>query len=262
MIPWVNFRQSEQHPDWRIDLNSYNLHHYVPHGPSQLKRGLDSSMLELAHERQFAISQLGTESAGYEVEHGIRVEGAIKTLSHHFMMYPSEEGCRPTSPFKEDLMDFREQYGSPNSSIPWHMVSYQSHHELSRPSARVELVRPRRSALAVRELMNPAPSLSSRRKRKLSDDCFSSMDADDGLDVLSEYESDLSLDVMSIQYSRARHVRSEGAAVRTHRGVRMRRRSQPVLMDHHLQHDQDTVKKEKDAHLLLHLSQRRSPLGS
>jgi len=100
---------SEQHPDWRADLNEHNLYYYVTNGPSQLTRGLDSPMLELAHERQFAISQLGTRSVGFEVEHSARVQSALRMLETRFRTHFTDHLCRPTSPHAEVLVDLRTQ---------------------------------------------------------------------------------------------------------------------------------------------------------
>jgi hypothetical protein len=94
---------SEYEPDSRIELNEYN----VQRGPTQLTRGLDSSMLEQAHERQFAISQMGLVSAGFEWEHTVRIKHALHTVLCHFSNHKHDTSPqRPASPHREYLADF------------------------------------------------------------------------------------------------------------------------------------------------------------
>ena len=98
---------SEYGPDWHIELNEYNLFRYVQRGPTQLTRGLDLSMLEQAHERQFAISQMGLVSAGFESEHTARIKLALHTVLYHFSNHKHNTSPqRPASPHREYLVDF------------------------------------------------------------------------------------------------------------------------------------------------------------
>src|ERR1700761_4042702 len=117
---------SEQHPDWRADVNEYNLYYYIVKGPTPFRRGVDSSMLELAHERQFAIAQVGTQSVGFEAEHIARMQDALRLLDTRFTAHRLEESCRPNSPHAEDLIDFRTQHHCFNPLPPLDL-SHQSH---------------------------------------------------------------------------------------------------------------------------------------
>ena len=212
-------------------------------------------MLELAHERQFAISQLGTCSAGFGDEHSTRVQGTIKQLHDHFTAHGISELHRPTSPHTESLIDFRAQCHPFSPLPPLDMISGQSRREPCTPSPTMELKKPSRSPLALQELMNPAPLTSSNLKRKLSNEFITSMLAEDGPEDVLDSEIDGLLDTLPIKYNRAKHVTQQSATSRTRRGVRMRKKSQSVLR-HHSSHDSAYADQfEKDAELLLNLSQ-------
>ncbi len=246
---------SDLHPDWRADLNEHNLYYYVTSGPSQLKRGLDSPMLELAHERQFAIAQIGTSGAKFEVEHSARVQSALRLLENSFTAHYTEDLCRPKSPHAETLVDLRKQ-AQPFIPLPILDLNYPSPSTIATPSPKMVLQRSTRSPLALQELMNPAPPPSSTLKRKASQD-FDPIRADEESRDLSEIRKDLSAETMPpIKYSRAYHVLGEGNVTRTHRGVRMRR-SKSVARHASLEDPYDTEQLEKDGELLLNLSQSR-----
>lgn len=248
MIPWVAFNRTyesllptllipltffrEQTPDWRADLNEYNLHHHIDKPLTQLRRGLDSPMLEQAHERQFAISQLGTRSVGFEAEHSKRMEKALKTLDMHFTANPAEETCHPTSPHIETLADFRIQ-SYDCSPLPPLQIYDQSQMISPSPSPprATGSDKTSRSFLALQELMNPAPSSSpppsppsSSLKRKFPNDYLMTILADDNINDSLDLDSLRRADFRSqVHYSRSKNLIIDGSTTRTHRIIRMRR---------------------------------------
>ena len=256
-LPYTDVH-SEQSPDFRAELNEHNLYYYITKGPNQLKRGLDSPMLELAHERQFAISQLGTRSVGFEVEHSARVTDALQFMHQCFEDHQIRDACGPSSPNSADLLDLRIQSRC-YSPLPALELSHQSLPISSPTSSVTGVERSIRSSLPLKELMNPAPSTPPTLKRKASSGAIATMLVDSESEEEHHIENDTSLDLApAIKYSRANYIRSEGASTRTHRDVRMRnRKTRPLAMHTSVGGSYDADQIEKDGQLLLNLSQSR-----
>lgn len=213
---------SQQDPDWRIELNEHNLFFYVTKGPTQLRRVLDSPMLESAQERQFAISQLGLRSANFENEHTSRIDYALQIFCQHFIDHESNESFRPTSPYYEDLTDFRSalSYTEPTPSLP---LSDLLEGLPSSPTPTVKSLRSVKSPMSVESLMNPEiiPPPPPERKRKHSDSLFAPIATDDSFEDFGFFDSPAHLK-QNLEHARAATVVS-GHAVRLRRRTRMRR---------------------------------------
>ncbi|KIW26488.1 hypothetical protein, variant [Cladophialophora immunda] len=259
MIPWAAFGTSAHEPDWRVELNAENVYYYVEHGPTQHKRALDSPMLGLAHERQFAISQLGTRSVGFERQHIALMQQALRQLNHHFAAHPSNESCRPTSPYSDYLTDCR-QLVDDYSPLPPLDISDEPSSEPSTPSPVTELERSSRSPLALKELMNPVPLTPKSLKRKASDDLLPTIPADDEFEPIADLEVDSLLEPGSLRYARASHVLGTGAASRMRRGVRMRK-ARSCQRHYSSQDSLEMDQFEKEGHLLLNLAQSPMTMG-
>lgn len=256
MIRVLTFH-SETCPDWRVDLIEENLYCYVERGPSQLQRGLDSPMLEQAHERQFAISQLGTQSTGFEVQHSARIQEALRCIDRHFTSHPVDEVCPPTSPHCEYLTDFR---GSLHrfDPLPPLEVSDLSGSNPETPPATMEPERPARSPLAMQEILNPAQPSWPSLKRKIPTDLITSMVVDEQSADMSNLPHDL-LSEVPLKYLRANHAKREMAG-RTRRAIRMRR-SRSAVQAESMHNGPDADQFEKEGRLLLNLSQSPGPVG-
>lgn len=63
----------------------------------------ESPMLEIAHERQFVISQIGGCSNGFEVEHTRRISECLSALDSHFRRFTTDELCPPSPSENADL---------------------------------------------------------------------------------------------------------------------------------------------------------------
>ncbi|KIW82829.1 hypothetical protein Z517_02072 [Fonsecaea pedrosoi CBS 271.37] len=259
MIPWAAFRKSAQEPDWRVELNAENVYYYVEHGPSQHKRALDSPMLGLAHERQFAISQLGTRSVGFEKQHIALMQEALRQLSNHFTMHSTHEACRPTSPHSDYLTDCRHLVDNYNPLPPLDSLD-EPCSEPSTPSPVTVSQRSSRSPLALQELMNPLPLTPSSLKRKSPDDLPSSILADDVLEAIPDLDDDALSQRHSLKYSRAGEIRGTSGASRTRRNVRMRLRS--CQRQGSLHDPLETEQFEKEGQLLLHLARSPRTVGN
>ncbi|KIX94007.1 uncharacterized protein Z520_10344 [Fonsecaea multimorphosa CBS 102226] len=259
MIPWAAFSTSAQEPDWRVELNAENIYYYVEHGPTQYKRTMDSPMLGLAHERQFAISQLGTKSVGFEQQHIALMQQALQQLNTHFTTHSTHEPCHPTSPHSEDLTDCRQPVDS-YSPLPPLDISDEPCFEPLTPSPVTELERCSRSPLNLQELMNPVPLTPASLKRKSSDDLLPSILADDEAGQGADVEEDSLLPRHSLIYPRASHILSKGEATRTRRGVRMRR-GRSIQRHHSMQNSHETERFEKEGQLLLNLAQSPRSMG-
>ena len=211
-------------------------------------------MLEVTHERQFAISQIGIRNAGFEVEHSVRMQGALRLLENTFVAHCTEETCRPRSPHAETLIDLRNQSPSFNP-LPSLDLNQPSRSIINTASPSILRQRSARSPLALQELMNPVPSPILTLKRKASQDFYPDIPADEEVDALAEISKDLSADTTPpIKYYRAYHAPGEGKVTRTHRGVRMRR-SKSIARHNSLEDSYDVMQLEKDGELLLNLSQ-------
>ncbi|KIW20720.1 hypothetical protein PV08_01297 [Exophiala spinifera] len=222
MIPWNQFTSSQQDPDWRIELNEHNLLFYVNKGPSQLRRVLDSPMLESAQERQFVLSQLGLPNVNFETEHAGRMGYAIQLFSKHFITHETDESFCPSSPHYEDLTDFRSafSYAEPTPSLPMSDL-LEGLPSPSSPTPTVKSLRSAKSPMSVESLMNPEISPPSERKRKYSDERFPPIDADDDPEGLEALETPASLK-QTFKYARTAKIGNAPTA-RLRRDTRMRR---------------------------------------
>jgi len=271
MIPWTAFGSTECDPDWRIELNEHNLFHYVQRGPSQLTRGLDSSMLEQASERQFAISQLGLVSAGFEVQHTERIKLTLQYLDNHFTNHQCERSPqRPSSPYREHLIDFSlSKFTTPFEPLPPFGSEQSITPDMSSPPTTPTPMADTssRSPLALVDLMNPEPVNSRPSKRK-----FSAIYSPPLMDADSDSQDDI-VDVQSldneINYCHTldyvRTTRGQYPIMtRTRREARMRR---PSPLRKHLSHRgarnmYEAAQAETEAHLLLDFSQYSAAVGS
>ena len=180
-------------------------------------------MLELAHERQFAVSQLGTKSVGFEVEHRNRVRDALRLMDHRFTAHCLEEICHPCSPHGADLIDLRLQDRC-FSPLPALDLSEPTLSVRSTTFSQMAVERPKRYSLPLQELMNAAPPPSSTLKRKASNDCAAESLADNEFKDVTHADNYFEVeDTQPIKYRRASYILAEGNRTRTHRGVRMRR---------------------------------------
>ncbi|EXJ59323.1 uncharacterized protein A1O5_12204 [Cladophialophora psammophila CBS 110553] len=260
MIPWVTFWGNPQEPDWRVDLHAENLYYYVEKGPTQIVRYRDSPMLWSADERQYAISQLGTKSIGYESEHIAGLRETLQWLENHFAAHSTQESCRPTSPHSEYLRDLPSP-ADHYSPLPPLDIDDEPRSATSTPSPIIEQERSSRSPLALQELMNPAPLTPSSLKRKSSDELLPTILADDEVEQVPDLEVSLPFHAHTLKYPRAGHFIGNPAGTRTRRGVRMRR-ARSGQRHHSSQDPLETEQFEKDGQLLLNLAQGPRSLGN
>jgi hypothetical protein len=247
---------SEYEPDSRIELNEYNLFRYVQRGPPQLTRGLDSSMLGQAHERQFAISQMGLVSVGFEWEHTARIKHALHTVLCHFSDHKHDTSPqRPASPHREYLADFSPS-NLPMTFEPLPPFNLEAS-TIHRPANPPTIPRPMtthlsRSSLALVDLMNPEPAISKPGKRKYSGSHSSPPVDVDSLDNIVDADND-KLYNGTLDYVRA----SQSHKPRMNREVRMRRPSPLRMVPSHARRQKtcEADQAENEAHLLLGLSQ-------
>jgi hypothetical protein len=211
-------------------------------------------MLEQAHERQFAISQLGTRSVGFEAEHINRIHVALQMLNECITTQHHEEPCRPNSPHVDELFDLR-RLSQNYTALPKLELASHSPSPSSSPSPTIPFNKSRRSPMALQELMNPAPLLTSTLKRKAMNDYTPFILPDDELHELADLDHDILFDhAEQIRYHRAYQIMGDAASARTRRVVRMRRSQSVIRRTTQEQcHEHDQL--EKDGHLLLSLSQ-------
>lgn len=267
MIPWTTFGSTEYDPDWRIDLNEHNLFHYVERGPTQLTRGLDSSMLEQAQERQFAISQLGLVSAGFEIEHTARIEHAIQLIIDYFTAHQDKDTPQqPTSPHWEHLADFSSSR-IPTTFEPLPLFDPEqttiTATQNRAPTPTLTVDSSPRSPLALVDLMNPEPVVDTRpNKRKYSGGHSPPVVDPDSPDSLYDVDSEI-LFPRSLDYVRASKS-SMPRLPRTHREPRMRRPSplRIALPQHRKRPAYEAEKAETEAHLLLSFSNQYTKVAS
>ena len=245
---------SDQPPDWVAELNESNLYNFVTTGPDQCRRVLDSPMLGLAQERQFAISQLGTRSVGFEAEHRAQIEEALRLINDRFARHrlDEREPCRPISPYSEDVGDLRVRSYC-FSPLPILDMSQLSTSTFATTSPARADAKPGRSSLPLNELMNPAPPPTL--KRKASDEGMAYIVADD---VESEPHVDdhvLFDHTPPLTYPQVRLFGGNIMGARTQKGVRMRRARSAAR--HRSSEPPDVGQLEKDGQLLLNLSRRR-----
>ena len=253
---------SEYELDRRIELNEYNLFRYVQQGPIQLTRGLDSSMLEQAHERQFAISQMGLVSAGFESEHTARIKLALHTILCHFSNHKRNTSPqRPASPHREYLADFSLS-NLPMTFEPLPPLNMEAstiHCPANPPtiprSMTTHLSRP---PLALVDLMNPEPAIPEYAKRKYSGSHSSPPLDADSLDNIVDADND-KLYSGTLDYVRASQSHKP-ITTRTHRAARMIRPSPSRMVPSQARRKKtcEADQAENDVHLLLGLSQDRT----
>lgn len=288
MIPWATFESAEYDPDWHIALTEYNLYHYVERGPTQLTRGLDSSMLEQALERQFAISQLGLVSAGFELEHTARIEHTLQTLFHYFSSHQDNGSVHhPASPHLEHLHDFRSSRLPPTYEPLSLFDSEQSFVDLPTtsttpsispltttstlpetpatipvPSLTSTVDMTSKSPLALVNIMNPEIIESRPSKRKYSGSHSPPVVDVDSPENLSDIDNEI-LFPRSMDYVRASKSYTP-RMTRTHREARMRRLSplRKPLPHHQRQHTYEAEEAETEAHLLLSFSHQCAKVAS
>jgi hypothetical protein len=214
---------SEYELDGRIELNEYNLFRYVQRGPTQLTRGLDSNMLEQAHERQFAISQIGLVSAGFESEHTARIKHALHTVLSHFSNHKHDTSPqRPVSPHREYLADFSLS-NLPLTFEPLPPFNLEAS-AIHRPANPPTIPRPMtthlsRPPLALVDLMNPEPAIPKLGKRKYSGSHSSPPVDVDSLDNIGDADNDKIYNG-TLDYVRASQSHKP-RMTRTHREARM-----------------------------------------
>lgn len=294
MIPWTTFESAEYDPDWYIELTEYNLYHYVERGPTQLTRGLDSSMLEQALERQFAVSQLGLVSAGFELEHTARIEHTLQTLFHYFSSHQDNSSVHhPASPHLEHLYDLRSSRLPPTYEPLSPFDSEQSSTDLpstsslpttstlpsispltatsTLPETPATIPEPSltaivdiasKSPLALVNIMNPETIESRPRKRKYSGGHSPPVVDVDSPDSLFDIDNEI-LFPRSLDYIRASKSYTP-RMTRTHREARMRRLSplRKPLPHHRRQHAYEAEEAETEAHLLLSFSHQCAKVAS
>lgn len=151
--------------DYQYSLNDYNLRYYVPIGPTQFERGIESPMLELANERQFVMSQIGNNSLNFEIEHTQRVEQALQCLFGHFSAHKCFSPARPSSPHNEYLKDMSSP--APHiPSLPDFEISSPSKKSVDQGLSRnfsvaSQNLSPKSLVLSIQNLVNPEPEEST-----------------------------------------------------------------------------------------------------
>jgi hypothetical protein len=257
---------SEYEPDRRIELNEYNLFRHVQRGPTQLTRGLDSSMLEQAHERQFAISQMGLVSTGFESEHTARIKLALHTVLCHVSKHQHDTSThRPASPYREYLADFSQSnlHMTFEPLPPFSLEASTIHRPANPPTIpRPTATHPSRSPLALVNLMNPEPAIPKPGKRKYSGSRSSPPVDVDSLDNIVDADTD-KLYNGNPDYYRASQSHKP-RLTRTHREVRMRRPSPSRMVPSQARRQKpcEADHAENKAHPLLGLSQHGTKAAS
>lgn len=213
-------------------------------------------MLEQAHERQFAISQIGLFSAGFELEHTARIKHTLETLLDYFTNHQSiQSPQRPTSPYREHLADFSL------SKLPTTFEPLPPIDPEQPITALSATDTPSRSPLALVDLMNPEPSNSRPSKRKYSATYSPpSVDVDSPENILDIGNESLYLS--ALDYVRASQSHTP-TMTRTHREARMRRPSpiRKAFSHHRIPNAYDADQAETEAHLLLSFSQHFAKVG-
>ncbi|KAJ9503597.1 hypothetical protein LTR99_002357 [Exophiala xenobiotica] len=252
MITWEQFDSKQQDPDWRIELNEYNLFHFVGKGKTQLDRVFEARLDESAHGRQFIISQLGLRNDQFEAEHTARMEYALDIICGHFVNHKTNEDCRPTSPHNEELTHFRS---SPHAFEPLPSFQLSDLLEVTQrsPSPTITSERSGRSPMSVQALMNPEVVEPSSRKRKHSESLsLVAITPDDSPEDLEVLETPPFLRTLPkyIRVHGATSVQTTNARLR--RGARMRRSRSD--RGHAKPDCPKNGQSETDGQLLLHFS--------
>lgn len=188
-------------------------------------------MLEQAHERQFAVCQLGLFSAGFDVEHTLRISHTLEIILNKFNVslaadhHPDTEG-RPPSPHRDDVINCRplgtEPSGEADPELSSCIQGLFADQQPTSPSNQSC-----RSILNIQNLINPMAQQAKTPKRKLSATfLYPPIDADD--DYLSSWVDpyDASFIQATLQFSRAHQI-CVPSATRTRRYARARVFSPP-----------------------------------
>ncbi|EXJ79395.1 hypothetical protein A1O3_08897 [Capronia epimyces CBS 606.96] len=162
MIPWSSFNSSELGHEWRIDLNEHNLAHFVDReGRSPLQERMNFPMLESAHERRFAVAQMGTQCSNFEAWHKARLEYALQTTKSRFTAHALEGSSPPNSPHVQDLPDLQlpSLALAPLPPLPPLEMEISDLPELESARAVSPPLpsKPSTTALTLDQLMNPEP---------------------------------------------------------------------------------------------------------
>lgn len=213
-------------------------------------------MLEQAHERQFATTQLGLVSAGFELEHAARVGLALHTLFQHFENHPHHESQRPTSPHTQHLSDLRlcNFSRSPAPLPPFDTTESTTDLPPSPAASASTAHKSGRSPIAITDLINPDPISPRPGKRKYSGSHEAPYVDADSVDTMFDHDNEI-LYQSALDYMRAIHPHT-AKMTRTHREARMRRPSPTRLAfyPYQSQRPYEAQQAEKEASLLLGLS--------
>ena len=140
-------------------------------------------MLELAHERQFAVCQLGLSSAGFEVEHTTRISDTLdlilRVLNLHLAAgHHLEIAGRPASPHRDDVINCRPFGAEPSGlsralppglELEPDIESCFTHEQPSPPNHSTSRMNQScRSILNIQNLVNPISQETKTLKRKFS----------------------------------------------------------------------------------------------
>lgn len=134
-------------------------------------------MLELAHERQFVVSQQGWDTADFEVQHSRRIEDCLRQLETYFDSFATDEPYRPASPHAADVIHCWDPNSLPRMMPPLYLSTrdVQDGHVAAATS----------SPQAIRPAVSPSKRPSM---------CLSSMvaDSDDEDDEEDDNSNDIS----------------------------------------------------------------------
>lgn len=88
MSQWVPFTHPDDF-DPEILVGMYDRWlRPLPYGPTQAERMLyHTDMMELAHERRFALSQIKKDISNFEADHCWRLQDALDKLSHYYIQH-------------------------------------------------------------------------------------------------------------------------------------------------------------------------------
>lgn len=188
-------------------------------------------MLEQAHERQFAVCQLGLFSVGFDVEHTLRISHTLDLILNKFNVslaadhHLDTEG-RPPSPHRDDVIYCRplgtETCDEADPELASCIQDPFADQQPSSPSNQSG-----RSILNIQNLINPLAQQAKTPKRKLSATfLYPPIAADD--DYLSNWVDPYEAPLIqgTLQFSRAHQI-SVPSATRTRKAVRARVYSPP-----------------------------------
>ncbi|EXJ96185.1 hypothetical protein A1O1_01311 [Capronia coronata CBS 617.96] len=236
MIPWSTFNSSELRPDWRIDLNEHNLSYFSDkEGHSPLEEKMNVSMLELAHERQFVMAQLGTLSVGFEAEHKARIQYTFQRTKDYFTShYLEEPSCRPSVPRAQEVSDLdlpsttfeplpsRLEMSDLDEPEPEPEPEPELDPAPRTPSLQAPTLKSSSPFLTLHQLMNPEPPSPRSSKRKISPAACPGVLSGDFSRSKQDYYVDSDGVRVPLAYARANELPPLHRASRTRRDVRMR----------------------------------------